>query len=150
MCGRLRPAGLFAVCLIASVLCGPFARAEPRERDWARLRGDVEAEARRPHQRPGSGDFESRRQAIRERAQARYAAADRNRDGGLSREELMGLHPGLARHFDRIDRDGDQSISPRELFEAARERHRLRSGGGPPPDREPGLEPGQDAGLIDP
>lgn len=125
----LHLAGFFAAWLTATAVWSQPVPPHPRERDWAGLRGDVEAEARRPHSREGAGNFELRRRMIRDRAQARYTAADVNRDGLLSRDELARLHPGLTADFERHDRDGDGLISRRELFEAARERR--RSGGGP-------------------
>jgi hypothetical protein len=121
-------AGFIAAWLTAASAWSQPVQPHPRERDWAGLRGDVEAEARRPHSRQGAGNFELRRQAIRDRARARYTAADVNRDGLLSRDELTHLHPGLADDFERHDRNGDGLISQRELFEAARERRRAGAG----------------------
>jgi Ca2+-binding EF-hand superfamily protein len=47
--------------------------------------------------------------------EARFAAADADRDGLLSRAEVARALPRLAARFDRIDRDGDGSLSPDEL-----------------------------------
>jgi len=89
--------------------------------DWGQLRRDVDAGARRP-----DGDFESRRQAIRERARARFAEADRNGDGLLSRREVAELRPMLARHFDRIDTNQDGQASEQELAVALRRLQQMR------------------------
>ena len=47
-----------------------------------------------------------------------FRAADKNRDGYLSAEEMQ-LFPFLAKEFERIDVDGDGRISPAE-FQRAR------------------------------
>lgn len=101
-----------------------MARAEPptgAAPDWGQIRRDVDAGARRP-----DGDFEARRQAIRERARARFAAADRNGDGLLSRDEMARLRPMLARHFDRIDANHDGQVSEQELADALRRLQEMR------------------------
>lgn len=78
-------------------------------------------------QRPGgNGDFEARRQAIRERARARFAEVDHNGDGLLNREEVAQLRPMLARHFDRIDTNRDGQASEQELAVALRRLHQMR------------------------
>lgn len=114
------------VCLLIGMggLGAGMACAEPPDDaapDWGRLRRDVDAGARRP-----GGDFEARRQAIRERARARFAAADRNGDGLLSRDEMAGLRPMLARHFDRIDANHDGQASEQELADALRRLQDMR------------------------
>jgi Ca2+-binding EF-hand superfamily protein len=45
----------------------------------------------------------------------RFAAADADRDGHLSRAEVGRALPRLAARFDEIDRNGDGSLSPDEL-----------------------------------
>lgn len=102
------------------VQAAPSAEDEP---DWRRLRHDVDAQTRRPG---GNGEFEARRQAIRERARARFSEADSNRDGQLNREEIGRLRPGLAQHFERIDANGDGLASEQEIVEALRNRQRMR------------------------
>jgi hypothetical protein len=102
---------------IAALTAG-LARAEPpgdAAPDWGQLRRDVDAGARRP-----DGDFEARREAIRERARARFAEADRNGDSLLNREEMARLRPMLAKHFDRIDANQDGQASEQELADALR------------------------------
>ena len=99
------------------------AQAAPpdREPDWGQLRRDVEA------QHPGgNGDFAARREAIRERARARFDEADSNGDGQLSRSELERLRPMLARYFDRIDANGDGLASEQELANALRRQQQMR------------------------
>jgi hypothetical protein len=92
--------------------------------DWERLRRDVDAA--RP---AGNGAFEARRQAIRERARARYNEMDTNRDGRLSRDEMTRLHPILAKHFDEIDANGDGLVSEQEIIDALRKRQQMRREG---------------------
>lgn len=114
--------GWILVCVLG--LGSGAARPAPPdggEPDWGQVRRDVEA------QRPGgNGDFEARRQAIRERARARYVEADSNGDGQLSRDELGRLRPMLAKHFDRIDTNGDGQASEQELVDALRQRQQMR------------------------
>ncbi|MCA1977871.1 MAG: hypothetical protein LDL19_01410 [Thiobacillus sp.] len=108
-------------CLLAAILVAGAAWAQgpgtPVEPDWRALRRDVDAGASRPG---GNGDFAARREAIRERARARFAEADRSGDGFLSRDELAQLRPMLARHFDRIDTNQDGLVSEQELADALR------------------------------
>ncbi len=89
--------------------------------DWGQLRRDVDAGARWR-----DGDFEARRQAIRERARARFAEADLNGDGLLNRDEMARLRPFLARHFDRIDTNHDGQVSEQELADALRRLQAMR------------------------
>ena len=48
-------------------------------------------------------------------ASARFAAMDRNSDGGLDRGEVAAAAPRWAEKFDRIDRDKNQRLEPREI-----------------------------------
>lgn len=105
---------------LSAVQAAPSSEGEP---DWRRLRHDVDAQTHRPG---GNGDFEARRQAIRERARARFNSVDSNRDGQLSRDEIGKLRPGMAQHFDRIDTNGDGLASEQELAEAMRKRQQMR------------------------
>lgn len=89
--------------------------------DWGQLRRDVESQ-----RRGGNGAFEARRQAIRERARARFDEADADGDGQLSREEVGRLRPLLAKHFDRIDANGDGLASEQELADALRRLQQMR------------------------
>lgn len=114
------------VCLLVGTagLAAGMVRAEPPADgapDWGQLRRDVDAGARRP-----DGDFETRRQAIRERARARFAEADRNGDGLLSRDAVGQLRPLFARHFDRIDANQDGQASEQELADALRRLQQMR------------------------
>lgn len=49
------------------------------------------------------------------RAAAQFRRADADSNGALSRAEAERGMPALARHFDRIDADGDGSITPFEI-----------------------------------
>jgi hypothetical protein len=126
------PFFLSAVLLACVQISAASAQAAPpvEETDWGRIRRDVDAEARRL-----DGDFEARRQAIRERARARFNAADTNGDKLLSREEMAKLRPGMAQHFDRFDSNGDGLVSEQEIGDAIRKRQQMRRGYfRPPPD----------------
>lgn len=120
---------LVLTCLLACVLglgAGMTWAQAPRDAadpDWGQLRRDVDAGARRPG---GNGDFEARREAIRERARARFAETDRNGDGLLNRDELARLRPMLARHFERIDTNQDGQVSEQELADALRRLQEMR------------------------
>lgn len=117
------------ICFFLVLLGATLSQAAPPdapEPDWGRLRRDVDAAARRP---AGNGAFEARRQAIRERARARYNEMDMNRDGRLSREEMARLHPALAKHFDQIDANGDGLASEQEIIDALRRRQQMRREG---------------------
>lgn len=116
--------GLFACLLgLGSATAWAQASGDAADPDWGQLRRDLDAGMQRPG---GNGDFEARRQAIRERARARFAEADRNGDGLLSREEMAQLRPMLARHFDRIDTNRDGQASEQELAEAMRRLQQMR------------------------
>lgn len=116
--------GLFACLLgLGSATAWAQASGDAADPDWGQLRRDLDAGMQRPG---GNGDFEARRQAIRERARARFAEADRNGDGLLSREEVARLRPMLARHFDRIDANRDGQASEQELADALRRLHEMR------------------------
>ena len=126
------------ILFCAAWLGASAAQAAPPNGDpnWGQLRRDVDAEARRPG---GNGGFEARREAIRSRARARFAEADANGDGLLSREEMGRLRPMLARHFDRIDANGDGLVSQQELADALRRLQQMRreNFNRVPPDRAP-------------
>ena len=57
-------------------------------------------------------------------AQARFAAADTDQNGLLSRDEVERALPKLAPHFDAIDTNRDGNLSPDELRAYARTRRR--------------------------
>jgi len=66
-------------------------------------------------------DFAARRAAWQAEAKQRFDAADADRDGRLDRVEA-GRDDRLARHFDRLDADGDGELTPEELAQARRHR----------------------------
>ncbi len=109
---------LILVCCLGCVFgYGPAGYAHASDTpDWGQMRRDIDAGAHGPD----DAAFEARRRHIRERARAHFAAADRDGDGKLSREEVAQLRPFLARHFDRIDTDHDGLLSERELADAWR------------------------------
>ncbi len=81
----------------------------------------------------------ARRAEMEARFASRFAAADKNGDGTLSREEVQQAMPRVARHFDEIDTNQDGQISQEEL-KAARHLlgmhhgHRQPSPGAPASD----------------
>jgi hypothetical protein len=82
----------FAALLLASGLCGAQTATDPqRDARWA------EREAQ---------------------AQARFAAADVDKDGGIDRVEARALGPRVVDHFDRVDGNKDGSLDARELGRA--------------------------------
>lgn len=111
-------------CLLFCALGGgaSIACASEEAADWGQLRRDIDAGPRGPDR----DAFEARRRAVRARVRARFAAADRDGDGKLSRDEVAVLRPALARHFDRIDTDYDGLLSERELADAQRRLHMWR------------------------
>lgn len=117
---------LFLCMALIGASLAQAAPPDPDAQDWGRLRRDVDAEARRPG---GNAEFAARRQAIRERARARYNEADVNGDGRLSREEMARLRPALARHFDQIDTNGDGLASEQEIIDALRRLQQMRREG---------------------
>jgi len=58
-------------------------------------------------------------------AQGRFAAADTDGNGLLSRAEVERALPRLAKRFDAIDADHDGNLSPEELRGYARPRQRV-------------------------
>ena len=63
---------------------------------------------------------------------SRFARADTDRNGALSRAEVDRGLPGIAPHFDEIDRNRDGSLSPDELRTRSANRkgeNRKREGG---------------------
>lgn len=120
---------ILAVLLIISVL--PQAHAAPGDgadfgsqpQDWGQLRRDLDESARKPG--PG-GEFEARRQAIRERASVKFREADTDGSGALNQSELSRLRPGLAQHFDFIDSNRDGQVTEREIAEAWKKRMQMR------------------------
>ena len=62
-------------------------------------------------ERPSPGDYDEPRR----RAEADFRSADRNGDGYLNREEVVG-RPLLVKEFHRIDTNGDGHVSPEEFM----------------------------------
>jgi Ca2+-binding EF-hand superfamily protein len=68
----------------------------------------------------------SRSQAMVEKAQEHFAAADTNHDGYLSRDEAAQGTPRLAAHFDEIDSDHDGQLSKQEIIAFMQQHRRSR------------------------
>ncbi|HVX04615.1 MAG TPA: EF-hand domain-containing protein [Rhodanobacteraceae bacterium] len=67
-----------------------------------------------------------RSQAAAEKAQERFAAADTNHDGYLSRDEAAQGTPRLSAHFDEIDSDHDGLLSKQEIIAFIQQRRGSR------------------------
>jgi hypothetical protein len=58
---------------------------------------------------------DARRSAMKEKFEADFKAADKNGDGGLSKEEAQASMPRLASHFDQLDANKDGVVTQEEL-----------------------------------
>jgi hypothetical protein len=65
-----------------------------------------------------SGERDARHAQWRAEAQARFNAADADRDGSLDRVEAQALGARVAEHFDRIDADSNGGLTPEEMKNA--------------------------------
>lgn len=72
-------------------------------------------------------DREARRAEWQARAEARFAEADKDRDGRLDRVEAQAYGERMVRHFDRIDANRDGELERGEL--AAARRHAMQGKG---------------------
>jgi Ca2+-binding EF-hand superfamily protein len=63
--------------------------------------------------------------------QKRFAAADKNGDGRLTKEEARAGMPYVYRHFDAIDKTRQGTISLAEIAAYAREQRAARKGAAP-------------------
>jgi Ca2+-binding EF-hand superfamily protein len=68
----------------------------------------------------------ARSQQMVERAQQRFADADTNHDGRLSRDEAQAGTPRLTEHFDEIDSDHDGMLTTAEIVGYLRQRRSSR------------------------
>lgn len=62
------------------------------------------------------------RQQMAQKAEERFAAADANHDGYLSRDEAQSGMPRIAEHFDDIDADHDRQLSKAEILAYLKQR----------------------------
>ena len=62
-----------------------------------------------------SAQSASRAERLHAKLSERFAAADQNRDGRLSKAEAEGGMPFVARNFDQIDQAGKGSLSQDEI-----------------------------------
>lgn len=69
---------------------------------------------------------EQRRAQMREQFESRFAAADENGDGSLSKAEAEKGMPMVARNFERLDQNSDGGVTLEELKAQAGKRHRGR------------------------
>ena len=68
----------------------------------------------------------TRSQQAADRAQQRFADADADHDGRLSRDEASAGMPRLADHFDEIDSDHDGFLSTAEILDYIKQRRASR------------------------
>lgn len=69
---------------------------------------------------------DSNRSQMAEKAKDRFAAADTNHDGFLSRDEVQKGMPRMADHFDEIDADHDGQLSTAEILAYLKQRRASR------------------------
>ena len=69
-------------------------------------------------------DHDNRRAQWRAEAQARFAAADADRDGRLDRVEAQAVNARLAERFDLLDANADGELTPEEMRSARHGGHR--------------------------
>ena len=68
---------------------------------------------------------------------------DANKDGVLTKDELP---PGLARNFDRFDRDGDGKLDKKEIAQMLEASQRIFAGGA---GQKPGTKPALDNAAVE-
>jgi Ca2+-binding EF-hand superfamily protein len=69
---------------------------------------------------------DANRSEMAQKAKDRFAAADTNHDGFLSRDEAQKGMPRLADHFDDIDTDHDGQLSTAEILAYVKQRRASR------------------------
>jgi Ca2+-binding EF-hand superfamily protein len=67
---------------------------------------------------------EERREQMKQKLDASFKAADKNADGGLTKEEAQGM-PRIEQHFDALDANKDGVVTQEEL-QARHERMRAK------------------------
>lgn len=76
-------------------------------------------------------DRDARHAEWQAKAQARFAAADKDRSGRLDRTEAQAVGERVAKHFDRIDANRDGGLDKTELADARRKTgragHRMKA-----------------------
>lgn len=81
--------------------------------DRTRLRMDLRQYSRSSD--PIHTQIEDRRRLMSKGVQERFFGADKDNDGLLSLQEVVDSLPQVARHYNQVDLDGDNSISMNEL-----------------------------------
>lgn len=77
-----------------------------------------------------SAHREAKRAEMRAKGHERWAAADKDGDGALTREEAQASMPGVAERFDTIDANRDGKIGRDEMHEARMRKHEQHREGG--------------------
>jgi Ca2+-binding EF-hand superfamily protein len=62
------------------------------------------------------------------KGEAKFAAADKDKDGTLDKEEAKAM-PRVAKHFDEIDADKDGTVSKDEIHTFMKEHHKDKGKG---------------------
>lgn len=79
-------------------------------------------------QAPNPSDKEARRQEMREKAEARFAESDRNRDGKLSLAEWQeARNKKMSEQFRKLDGNNDGALSQEELRQGHRQRRQMQN-----------------------
>jgi len=73
---------------------------------------------------------EAMRAEMRAKGQERWAAADKDGDGALTREEAQASMPGVADRFDTLDANHDGKIDRGEMHNARMRQHQQHREGG--------------------
>lgn len=84
--------------------------------DTIRLRRDLDLYSRSVD--PSNIQIQERRRLMRKRIQERFLVADQDGDGALTRIEATESLPQIARHFSKVDLNGDDTITINELATA--------------------------------
>ncbi len=118
--------GLVVVVLVlAALLVGAWSKRKAsrqaglpevtKERPFPGAKLPPDRPTRERSDRPGDS-----LEALRQQAQREFQDADRDGDGYLSREEVVGRFPLIAHEFERVDTDRDGRISAQEFYRLRR------------------------------
>jgi hypothetical protein len=90
------------------------------------------------------------RAAARDQAAKRFKDADKNKDGGLSREEARaGQFTNIEKYFDSMDTNKDGKVTPEERSAWAKANRKATTGSSAPARSAPASKPSE-GGLLPP